>query len=100
MRMMNQRYRGTKPGPRNNVVFYFLPLRFLGPSLPEASPPLVSASLVTTPLFLVFFRWCSGIHSSSYPPEPVVVVATGALASEGMATLGFLDLGKNERKVK
>lgn len=78
---------------------YFLPLRLLGPSLPEASPPLVSASLVMVPFF-VFFKWCSGIHSSSYPPELVAAMAAGALTSGGTAALGFLDLGKNERKVR
>jgi len=50
--------------------------------------------------FFAFFKWCSGIHSSSYPPELVAVIAAGALASAGAVDLGFLDLGKSERKVK
>ena len=79
---------------------YFLPLRLLGPSLPEASPPLVSASLVMAPPFFVFFKWCSGIHSSSYPLELAVARGTGASIPAAAETLGFLDLGKNERKAK
>ena len=89
-----------QPESTGQFNVYFLPLRLLGPSLPEASPPLVSTSLVTAPLFFVFFKWCSGIHSSSYPPELVAATATGAPTSEGAANLGFLDLGKSERKVK
>ena len=61
----------------------------------------MSASLVIVPFF-AFFKWCSGIHSSSYPPELVAVIPTGALASAGAADLGFLDLGlgKSETKAK
>ena len=59
----------------------------------------MSASLVILPFF-VFFKWCSGIHSSWYPPELVAVMGAGALTSGGAVTLGLLDLGKNERKAK
>ena len=72
---------------------YFLPLRFL-PSVP-LSTPLVSSPLVAAPedlVFLTFFRWCSGIHSSWYPPAPVAVtLLTGALTCG--ADLRFLGCG-------
>jgi hypothetical protein len=70
---------GNQAGTAGQRPVLFPSLALPG-SLPEASPPLVPASLETTPLCFVFFRWCSEIRSSSYPPEQVVV-ATDVLAS-------------------
>lgn len=98
-----------QPVPRQRVVLasqlsaYFLPLPFLL-SAPLISVPLVSSPLVATPDFVFrtfdFLRWCSGIHSSWYPPAPVAVtVPTGALTVVVARVLRFLGWGTNVRYV-
>ena len=89
-RMAHWHIRGCSTVPfASNAAFISSPC-----ALPEASPPLASASLVTVP-FLAFFKWRLGVHSSSCPPELVAAMAIGAPTSAGAVALGFLDLGKN-----
>src|SRR6266850_2238238 len=71
---------------RHTATRYFLsrlPRRL--PSVPLTSAPLgqlcSSPELTTPPVFraLALRKWCSGIHSSWYPPAPVAVtVLSGA----------------------
>jgi len=86
----------------NNDQVYLRPLFLFLPPIAGLSAPLVSAPLSSSPLTalsflpdLVFLMWCSGIHSSWYPPAPVAVTEpTGALTvSTVLGRRVFLDVG-------
>lgn len=97
----NKLHSAILPATLQELHFLPLPLAFFSFSGELSSPALNSENsspLVNVPLFLRgvlgLRMWCSGIHSSWYPPAPVAVTApTGALTAEAA---GFL-FGRDDR---